>query len=389
MAGLIRGKIEMFFNEGNGNNNAQALFKSLYDFFVAHPKATLVARQAGSGRAAGDIGYWDSGTPFANNAFFVVKMARTDGDTPAGPRAFDHYVLIQWSDGSTQLGASPGNPGLGNGSTSASSAGKVGIAVAVGAGGDGNPWNGAGATLGSNTKGSPVWKVPTGGSAVHVLPRSNNALGSQATNRENLSLFFNQYAFTAGVRARAHVISDDDSFVVLVDNDDDNTYSMLYLGVFTPRQGLVLPYPLLMIGDGIPLAMNTVHGDTAGTSGYQGGAIHRDSSVGVKQLLLERLPIMVNTTSLQPNRLFATPEYDEFPIACALSETPYHGYLGQLEFIREVGNIATHDTSSDRKRVVIGNDAVGSVKLSVPWDGTTTPKSGITRQGIDFTRAGP
>src|SRR5512143_163403 len=116
MAGQIRGKIEMFFNEGNGNNNAQALFKGLYDFLIAHPKATLVARQAGAGRAAGDIGYWDSGAPFGNNAFFVVKMARTDGDMPAGPRAFDYYVLIQWSDGSTQLGASPGNPGLGNGS---------------------------------------------------------------------------------------------------------------------------------------------------------------------------------------------------------------------------------------------------------------------------------
>lgn len=389
MAGQIRGKIEMFLNEGNGHNNAQALFKGLYDFFTAHPKATLVARQAGSGRAAGDTGYYDSGTPFGNNAFFVVKMARTDGDVPAGPRAFDYYVLIQWADGSTQLGASPGNPGLANGSTSSLSAGKVGIAVAVGVGGDGNPWNGAGASLGAHTKGTPVWKVPTGGTHVHVLPRSNNSLGSHATNKENLSLLFSQYAFTAGVRARAHVVADDDSFVVLLDNDDDNTYGLAYVGVLTSRQGLTLPHPFVMFASGIPLSMNTAYGETGGTSGFQGGAIHRDNNVGVKQLVLERLNVFVNSTTLQPNRLFATPEFDEFPLACALSETPNHGFLGQVDFLREVGNIATHDTSSDKKRVVIGDNNVGTVKLSAPWDGATTPKSGITRQGIDFSRAGP
>jgi hypothetical protein len=39
--------------------------------------------------------------------------------------------------------------------------------------------------------------------------------------------------------------------------------------------------------------------------------------------------------------------------------------------------------------VVIGDNNVGTVKVSIPWDGATTPKSGITRQGLDFVRAGP
>lgn len=389
MAGQIRGKIEMLLNEGNGHNNAQALFKGLYDFFVAHPKVTVIARQAGSGRAAGDVGYYDSATPFGNNAWFVVKMAKTSADVPAGPRAFDYYVFVQWADGSTSLNTAPGNPGQGNGSTSSFSAGKVGIAVAIGVGGDENAWNGAGATIGANTKGSPVWKVPTGGSNVHVLPRSNNAGGSHATNRENLSLLFSQYAFTANTKARAHVVADDDSFIIFVDNDDDNTYGVTYAGVFSVRQGLVLPIPFLMLSSGIPLAMNTGYGETSGTSSFQGGAIHRDSNIGVRQLVLERLNVFVNTTVNQPNRLFATPEFDEFPIASALSETPHAGFLGQVDFIRELGNIATHDSSADKKRVVIGDNNVGTVKLSIPWDGATTPKSGITRQGIDFVRAGP
>jgi hypothetical protein len=389
MAGQIRGKIECFLNEGNGNNNAQAFFKALYDFFTAHPKATLVARQAGSGRSAGDTGYYDSATPFGDNAWFVVKMARTDGDVPAGPRAFDYYVLFQYASNAAGFNASPGNPGLFLGSTSTFSTGKVGIAVAIGVGGDGNPWNGAG-TLGANTKGSPVWKVPAGGTQVHVLPRSNNSGGSHATNRENTAQIFSQ-SFGSSPKARAHVVADDDSFLIAVDNGDGNTYQATYVGLLTSRQGLALPYPFVMISDSgvLPFSMNSIYGDAAGTSGQQGGAIHRDSTIGVRQLYMERLNILVNTSSLQPNRLFATPEFDEFPLACALNETPHTGFLGQVEFAREVGNIATHDTSSDKKRCVVGSNTVASVKLSIPWDGVTTPKSGITRQGIDFVRAGP
>jgi hypothetical protein len=389
MAGQIRGKIECFLNEGNGNNNAQSLFKALYDFFATHPKAALVARQAGSGRAAGDTGYYDSATPFGDNAWFVVKMARTDTDVPAGPRAFDYYVLFQYASNGAGFNSSPGNPGLFLGSTSTFSTGKVGIAVAIGVGGDENPWNGAG-SLGANTKGTPVWKVPAGGTQVHVLPRSNNAGGSQATNRENTAAIMSQ-SFGSGPKARAHVVADDDSFLITVDNDDDNTYQATYVGMLTSRQGLTLPFPLIMISDNgiLPFAMNSIYGDAAGSSGQQGGAIHRDNAIGVRQLYLERLNILVNTSVLQPNRLFATPEFDEFPIACALNETPHHGFLGQVEFVREVGNIATHDTSSDKKRCIVGTSTVPSVKLSIPWDGATTPKSGITRQGLDFVRAGP
>ena len=390
MAGQIRGKIECFLNEANGNNNAQALFKALYDFFTTHPKATLVARQAGSGRAAGDTGYYDSATPFGDNAWFVVKLARTDTDVPAGPRVFDYYVLFQYASNGAGFNAAPGNPGLFLGSTSTFSTGTVGIAVAVGVGGDGNPWNGAGATMGANTKGAPVWKVPTGGTQVHVLPRSNNAGGSQSTNRENTAVIMSQ-SFGSSPKARAHIVADDDSFLVAVDNDDDNTYQATFVGVLTPRLGLALPHPFVMISDSgiLPWAVNSTYGDPAGNSGQQGGGIHRDNAIGVRQLFLERLNILVNTSALQPNRLFATPEFDEFPIACAVNETPHHGFLGQVEFVREVGNIATHDASSDKKRCVIGTSTVPSVKLSIPWDCATTQKSGITRQGIDFVRAGP
>jgi hypothetical protein len=390
MGGQIRGKLECFLNEANGNNNAQALFKGLYDFFLAHPKATLVARNAGSGRSATDIGYYDSATPFGDNAWFVVKLTRTDTDVPAGPRAFDYYVLFQYASSAVGFNTAPGNPGQMLGSTSSFSTGKIGVAVAVGVGGDGNPWNGAGATMGANTKGTPVWKVPTGGSQVHVLPRSNNNGGSHSTSRENTAQIFSQSP-SGALKSRAHIIADDDSFVIAVDNDDDNTYQVTFVGVMTPRQGLALSYPLVMIADNgiLPWTVNSIYGDTAGTQGQQGGAIHRDNTIGVRQLYMERLNIFVNTTVLQPNRLFATPEFDEFPVACALNELPHHGFLGQVEFVREVGNIATHDTSSDKKRCVVGTSTITTVKLSIPWDGATTPKSGITRQGLDFVRAGP
>lgn len=389
MSGQIRGKIECFLNEGNGNNNAQAFFKSLYDFFVSHPNMTLVARNAGAGKPAVNLGYYDAADPFGNNCWAIFKMGATAAG--GGPRAFDYYVLIQHTMATAAFGASPGNPGLIIGSTG-SSDGIVGMQVALGVGGDGNPWKGVGATLGANTKGTPVWGAPTAGTLAHVFPRSNNLGGSHVTNRENCAYLFSQYAYTAGSKYRAHIIADDDSIVVASDLDDDNTYALTYVGPYTVRQGLAMSFPLIMVSTGsniLPFTVGTNYGPIAGNTYPEGGAVHRDNNIGVRSIFMERLNNLVNTTTIQPNRLFSTPEFDEFPVAFYIDESPHEGYLGQLDFLREVGNIATHDTSSDKKRMVVGGSTLGSVKMTIPWDGSTTPKSGITRQGIDFVRAGP
>jgi hypothetical protein len=388
MSGQIRGKIECFLNEGNGNNNAQAFFKGLYDCFLAHPNMTLVARSAGASKPAANIGYYDAADAFGNNCWAVFKMAATA--VGGGPRNFDYYVLIQHATAST-FGTSPGNPGLIIGSTGSSS-GVVGIAAAIGVGGDGNPWKGAGATIGANTKGTPVWGAPVGGSHVHVLPRSNNGGGSHSANRENCAYVFEQYAFTASVKYRAHVVADDDSIVVAMDDSDDNTYALTYVGPYSLRQDLPVPYPLVMLSTGtsvLPFAPNTNYGPTAGNTPAEGGVVHRDNNIGVRSVFMDRLNDIVNSSTIQPNRVFATPEFDEFPVPIYLNESPHAGFMGQIDFIREVANIATHDTSADKKRMVVGIATLGTVKMTIPWDGVTTPKSGITRQGIDFVRAGP
>jgi hypothetical protein len=388
MSGQIRGKIECFLNEGNGNNNAQAFFTSLYNFLAAHPNMTLIARNAGASQAAANVGYYDSATPFGNNAWAVFKAAATSGS--GGPRNFDYYLLIQYAI-AYGFGSAPGNPGLVINGTG-NSDGIVAIQAAIGVGGDGNPWKGTGATLGSNAKGSPVWGAPTGGTFAHVFPRSNNPGGSHATNRENCAYLFSQYQYYSPAKARAHLLADDDSLVIALDVDDANAYRLTYLGPFTARQGLALPYPLIMVSTGnnvLPFQVGQSYGPPQGNYWQEGGAVHRDNNIGVRQIFMERLNNIVNSTLIQPNRIFATPQFDEFPVAFYIDESPFEGYLGQLDFVREVGNIATHDTSSDKLRMVVGSSTLSAVKMTIPWDGSTTPKSGITRQGIDFVRAGP
>jgi hypothetical protein len=387
VGGQVRGKIECFLNEGSGSNNAQAFFTSLYNFLVGHPNMSLIARNAGAGQGAANIGYYDGSTPFGTNAWAIFKFLATAGG--GGPRSFDYYLLIQHANGGA-FGSSPGDPGLllGGGG---GGGGAVGIQAAIGVGGDGNPWNGAGATLGGNTKGTPVWVSPSAGTLAHVLPRSNGSGGAHSTNRENCASLFAQTSSTSP-KARAHFVADDDSLAIAVDVGDDNAYNLTYIGPFIVRSGLALPYPLLLVstGDtGLPLQVGQSYGPVSGSTAQEGGAVHRDNNVGVRAIFMERLNNIVNTTTIQPNRIFATPQFDEFPVPFYIDESPFEGYLGQVDFVREVGNIATHDTSSDKLRMVVGPATLGSVKMTIPWDGSTTPKSGITRQGIDFVRAGP
>lgn len=171
MSGTIRGRIGIWFpGEGaDGDTSveaviAQGVFTNLYEFFDAHPNATILATQFGSG---GDENI-SSGTPgiglfgedpqhWMRNAFFLVRME------PTGSRSFPYYLLWQWAD-NDNFGDSPGNPA----SIDDDSNGRdlsIGVALAVGEGGDDpdfNPWTGSMNADGADTKGSTVWDAPAG-----------------------------------------------------------------------------------------------------------------------------------------------------------------------------------------------------------------------------------
>lgn len=398
MAGTLRGKIDCYINTGSSANNAQNVFKNLHDFFVSHPNMTLIARNSGLGSGAVETAYHDQPGPFRTNAWAVFRM--NDNTSEGGAvvsnstsRTFPWYVYIQWNRGDlASWGDSPAAPSVFEGSsTSLSTEGKVGIqfAIPVGSipGTSEVAWNGAG-SLSFNTKGTPAWKktagTPAGFQGTFVFPRSNGPTGSHDTNRENCASLF--YSNNDPSPVRMHVVADDDSLLVtLCPGDNSSSWQTNYFGLYTPRPGLSMTYPMVhlteSLSNGFALAPQ-VYGTVTGTA-RSGGIPMNTLADGVRSVTVGRYDEFYNALA-QPNRMFTVERYDEMKIPIAVSENPFFGYAGEIDFIREVFNLSTHDTNSARTRVAIGGNTAQSVKMLMPWNGLTIPRSTFTRQGVSF-----
>ena len=210
MSGQAYGKLECvsLYTGNNVYQNAQEFFKGLYDFLMyleTQGVVTLRARYAGSGAAsAAAVGYWDESGPFTSNAWYLFEW-RTASTTPAnpsyaGPRNEPFYVLVQWVQYNNTWSLGNSNPGLCIGQANNNQYEHwVAIQMGVGIGGDQMPWNGTLGTygdsgsFGSQAKGNPVWKVPTGGTGLYVFPRSNNLGGTHYTSKQNMNLVFTPF----------------------------------------------------------------------------------------------------------------------------------------------------------------------------------------------------
>lgn len=384
MAGTIRGRIECFTDEGGLGNNegamAQVCFKNLYDVFDSHPNATLVALQYGSGTftgfttgTGGGTDYYDGAAPFEDNAFAVFRM-----ETSA-LRAFPYYVLIQWT-AFNGLGDPPGDPAADHGAGTGND-GYVGISFAVGEGGDENPWNGTTNADGTDTKGDPVWAVPSGGTRVHVWPRDNNP-GRPSEDTQKRLLWDILDWNVVGLN-RHHFIMDDDSLWLLNDQGDNNDWRVTYFGLYTPRPELTPSYPLTLVAD-INLPIDESGGLNEGA--HEMSVLHPgDVSEGVKLIRFSRVPDLF-TDQRQPNDLLSPAQFDEFGFQMFGEEGIFKGYFGVLDSMREIYGVASGDTNAALTTAFFGGTSTNSIKAAVPWDGSTTPGTGATRGGVDFTR---
>lgn len=398
MSGTVKGKIECYLNAMGPTwtyrDHGQAVFKNLYDFFSAHPNMTQIARHGGVGGTASNVNYWDQTNPFLNNAWFVFRM-NTAVQNPLylGTRTYPWYVLAQWARTDVGVfGASPGNPGLVDATTGTGSDTRVSLQFAIGIGGDQNPWKGSG-SLGTNTKGTPVWGAPTGGTGSLVWPRSNNVGGAHDTNKQNTATMFIQ---TGAGTARCHFLADDDNFVFLYDQGAYN-YSGIFFGQYVPRPELTIPYPNVMFGTGaafVPTTRTRVYGGPLG-DGYSFEGITNLGGIagpnpltdGVRSVMLDRYASMLETNTIfTPNKNFTIPVTDEFPISVIMAEVPsYYGWLGQVEFVREVFNIEPMARKSDGTRAVMsGSQVMNAIKWAVPWAPAANMGHGTFREGISF-----
>lgn len=400
MAGTIRGRIDCLTSVASSGSAArdavrsrQEVFRTIWAFLDAHPSCTRIASNyglsaAGTMNPASNVrglGYWDEASNLGHSAFGVWRFNNA---------FWPWYLFLEFD------GADTGN-NINGAATTATSSG-IGIQAAFGVtsgGAAGNPWNGGTANAGADAKGTPRWVAPSGGS-LFVLPRANEASGSFATNRNNSSPLHIVNPNLSGSVVAFGCAADDDSFVAWFDNANANIWHAGGVVRVIPSPGITLPRPYAMIND-TALAWTqvgtspTVYGLTAGTGARDGGILVPSTASGNngRSVYIERVANVNVRTDHNPGNVTGTSLYPEWDILVGALETAatpsaIAGVLGKLDpaMIREVYNVGSMDTPVNLSRAFLGGSvSLTTLKLSVPWNGVTTPRTYASgRAGVSF-----
>jgi len=392
MGGQRRGVVDALLTySGSGQNMTQEVFKRLYDALQAHPNWTLIALNYGDSGTGTD--YHDGANPFGENAFMVYRWA------VSAARAYTVEMLIQWSYGSNSLETHPdAAPARIKGSLG-STGPNIGVAFCIARdtnGGDESGWNGTTNADGTDTKGTPVWEHSAGGS-LQIYPRSNNAGGNYATNRENM---MELYQDSSGGWTQDHrwscVFDDDNIFFRIRADSSGFTKQVMGAGIYTPMSGTSSPLdrPFFAFdatgsgssGDGF--IEEEQYGSLAGNAGQEGG-VAAPGNGNVLNATFEKSTYFLNTLK-QPNPHYApATQYDsfDFRIGSDDSDGGPQGFLGWVNdgFFLTTIERPNESVRADLSMLVSTADDVGTAEgLETPWDGATTPGSTATRDGVLF-----
>lgn len=214
-------------------SNFQGAYKACWDhlkYLETLGITTEIARNHGTainGRGPG-TGWWDEPTRFGNNGWSVFRWNSSSN------RSWEWYMLIQNCD--TQGPAGPGNPGytipgLGNSRGLA-----VAAAITISGSVTANPWGGTTGSLGSDTKGDPVWVSASLDHKLFIFPEANGVSGVLGDGRTSTSRHGLAGDFDIGgnsAHRRVSFITDDDSFLYIRTNDEAD-YTIGYCGLYEP-----------------------------------------------------------------------------------------------------------------------------------------------------------
>jgi hypothetical protein len=405
MSGTIRAKLDGYIAGGSATNNIIGAFKFLWDHLKELESlgvVTEIARNNGNTKGGGDTGWWDEANSFGENAWSVFRW-----NTNLPNRSWEWYLLIQ---AAVNANNNVGNPGLLENSTTADGIGMaMAISVNTGSGVTSNPWAGATGSMGTDTKGDPVWTTGSVGDALFVIPRSNSLSGSHTSSRQNLL----RSKDNDSGNYRIHFYTDDDGFVALFgDPHADADYSQFWATMAMPYTPSAIVSssvntPFIAINsdndtDG-PFERDVALASTAGTAGRNGGIIAADMICTriprVDFIHQERSATWTDSPDYSGedlwNHIPGIEEGTRYPLLdLALfvnsNESSYQGYVGLLNsnLIKAVRFSHIAFQSPENDKIIFANTRgfnPGQYRTvyAVPWTGSVTFGTNyVRREGI-------
>ena len=389
MAGTPHGRINCYQTTGLANIlMASTVFTSLYKGLKALEALGVTIEVSNNYGNGSGFDYHDGASPVGTSGFALFRMP------PSCDRAYSLYLLLQYVD-TGALGTTWN--ALYNGAA-AHSYGNVGVTFAAALdllGVDSSPCAaGWGTDLdGADEKPSPAWATPAGGK-LWLGDRTNAVGGDDVATGSNL----HKLAVMAGgvpANSRWGVIADTDSIFFYFDLGDVGTPQIVAAAQFVPYDDFAEECPFLHAS----LRLNTGGADTTmfGLAiGNVAGSLtsevtspfHADGDAKISGVSFS----WGRDSDMQPSSLSS--KYSDGPVELFAEEGLSHGLVGVFDrFLGFVSNLAgynTLSTTAPRLRIVISpSGALDDWKLSVPWDGTSTPQDvALDRDGVDFSGGG-
>jgi len=256
------------------------------------------------------------------------------------------------------------------------------------------PWNGT-YSLTSASIGNPVWKVTPAGKGA-FFPRQNGIGGAASGSRGAMTGIF-PYAqdTTTGLGRKLSIITSEDSLTIFADHDNNDNYSVMHFGSYTPRSGVLAESPYFFIRGGAetsaaaPLQFyGSVYGTAAYTNNasFDGAIAHPDLFSGSRTFSLTGVGAM-SDLSFVFNKYINNGIYEKNRAFVVINEGPTdYGVLGTANHIAFSRGMANRSVSTLSASVAIGTSTVDQIKLILPWSGSApslTPT--IQQAGVNWS----
>lgn len=398
----VHGRVDCYINPTDPSigRRQQEIFANICAFLTGVNGQALGIQlvaanwQTGSGGHAG-LGFWDNPDSASTFTWSVWRF----NNAPRG--AFDMMIAIFSGSGQSLV---PFDVSTNTGTVfgANNSFAIVGWSAACHPSGSStHPWNGTTFNIGRDALGANnnVWVTGSGGTGA-FFPRANNPADGTNGSLKNFMIEMHDDAQFA-LPMRLHIIATEGSLTVVQDPGLTSAYRFFHFGSYNPRPGVAPDAPYFMISGQTNASTNgtikmygsLTYGGTGGQSFNNGG----DGGVAVPLLTSGSKNVALTTiggTNLDANignfnfwvNSGSGGAYDLLPAYVCVQDAVslFNGILGVADYFNLGIGMLTNTVNLASSTVAFGPATANTLKIILPWSGSSPGSLVGVRTGREF-----